>query len=387
MIRASSRLRLALVTDTFAPEVNGVAMTLGRLVDGMRSRGHDVTVVRPRRPEDPAPERPWDATIDENEIVLPSLPLPKYPEVRLAWPWASSWRRVLARRAPDRVHVATETALGHIALGWARDRGIPVTTSWHTRFDAYVGRYGAAGLTQFALAWLTRFHRRARSTLVPTASLARGLAAYHLPGLAVLGRGVDTALFDPRKRSPDERAAWGMGATDVVALGVGRLAPEKDWDDAAEAVARARAQGVPATLVLVGDGPDRARLAGLPHVHLTGVRRGEDLARAYASADLFLFPSRTETFGNVLQEAMASGLPAVAVGRGAAREVLVDGVHGWRVDTEEREPWRQAAVAALHVAPDQRVHRGRAARAAMLDRSWDAIVDTFEAHLHEIGGS
>jgi len=385
VIRTSSRLRLALVTDTFSPEVNGVAMTLGRLVDGLRARGHEVTVVRPRRPEDPAPARPWHATIDEHEIVLPSLPLPKYPEVRLAWPWAGSWRRVLARRAPDRVHVATETALGHIALGWARDRGIPVTSSWHTRFDAYVGRYGAAGLTRFARAWLTRFHRRARSTLVPTASLARGLSAYHLPGLAVLGRGVDTALFDPAKRSEDERTSWGIEPGALVALGVGRLAPEKDWDDAADAVARARERGVLATLVLVGDGPDRARLAGTPHVHFTGVRRGEDLARAYASADLFLFPSRTETFGNVLQEAMASGLPAVAVGRGAAREVLVDGVNGWRVDTEDREPWREAGVRALLTPLEELRARGQAARKAMLPRSWEAIVDTFEAHLHEVG--
>lgn len=319
-------MRYAIVTETYPPEVNGVALTVQALERGLRGRGHDVTVVRPHQTE----EGPAVA----HELLVRGAPLPRYPGLRLGLPAT----RLLAARwvadRPDAIYVATEGPLGWSALRAARRLGIPAATGLHTRFDQYMRDYGAAFLAQTVLGWMRRFHNGADATIVPTRDLADFLQAQRFDNVRRLPRAVDTSLFDPVRRDHKLRADWGLPTDGVAAIHVGRIAPEKNLDLAVRAFRRlqedtARSNRPPPRFVWVGDGPARARLQrDNPDFVFCGIQRGEALARHFASGDVFLFPSHSETFGNVTLEAMASGVPTVAFDYGAAREHLRDGVHG-----------------------------------------------------------
>jgi len=363
-------LRLALVTETWPPEINGVAMTLGRLVDGVRRRGHSVEVVRPRQPSDARGSQPGEC------LLRDSLPVPNYTGLRLGLPCggvlAARWRR----QRPDLVHVATEGPLGISAVRTATAMGIPLTSGFHTNFHDYSRHYGFGVLHHLVEGYLRRFHNRTRRTLVPTRAQVDQLAGIGFRGVEALGRGVDIDLFDPALRSESVRAAWGATPESLVCLHVGRVAPEKDIPLALEAFRAIKADRRDAIMVVVGDGPERAKLkAAYPEVVFTGVLDRAGLAVAYASSDLFLFPSLSETFGNVVLEAMASGVPPVAFRYAAPALHMVDGVSGWLVDCTDR-PGFIAAARAAAVAPDRRA-RGLAGRAAVLPLSWDGIVDRF----------
>jgi glycosyltransferase involved in cell wall biosynthesis len=368
-------LTIDIVSETAPPELNGVAMTVGRLVDGMRARGHRVTVVRPR------PDAAKAAGVD---FTVRGLPLPGYPEVRFGLPAGARLRRRWRTQRPDVVHVVTEGPLGWSAVRAACALGIPVTSGFHTNFDRYSTHYGLGWLRPLISAYLRGLHRRTAATLVPTAALAAELAGEGVPGVRVVGRGVDTALFDPALRSAVLRRSWGAGDADLVCLYAGRLAPEKNLDLVARGFEAVRAGSPTARLVWVGDGPSRARLAAAPlPQHFAGWRRGADLAAHYASADLFLFPSLTETYGNVVSEAMASGLPVVAYRSAAAAELIVDGVNGVSVPAGDDRAY-VAAVRQLGAASaGWRRRVGDAARDSMLARSWDAVVAAFERALCE----
>lgn len=416
-------LDLVIVTETYPPEVNGVAMTIARLVDGLRAAGHRVRIVRPRQPADR--EDPGDA----RELLVRGLPLPGYAGLRFGLPayarLSAAWRAA----RPDVVHVVTEGPLGAAAVSAARALGIPVTSGFHTNFDRYSRHYGFGFLQPLVAAYLRRFHRRTRLTLVPTAALADSLASAGLPGVRVVGRGVDCTLFDPARRSHELRATWGLTAPaepvravvraqapaagkaqgefdlapplpaeagsegqaavgGLVVLYVGRLAAEKNVELVLRAFAAIRAHRRDARLVLVGDGPLRARLArnwageGAPGssasaaIHFAGQRCGEDLAAHYASGDLFLFPSLTETFGNVTQEAMASGLAVLAFRSAAAAELIVDGENGRTV-----APGDEAAFigAAVQLAKEDAIRRrlGRRARQSVRERDWSGVAAHF----------
>ncbi len=363
-------LRLALVTETWPPEINGVAMTLGRLVEGVRRRGHSVEVVRPRQPSDDRGSQPGEC------LLRDSLPVPKYTGLRLGLPCggvlAARWRR----QRPDLVHVATEGPLGISAVRTATAMGIPLTSGFHTNFHDYSRHYGFGVLHHLVEGYLRRFHNRTRRTLVPTRAQVDQLAGIGFRGVEALGRGVDIDLFDPALRSETVRAAWGATPDSLVCLHVGRVAPEKDIPLALEAFRAIKADRRDAIMVVAGDGPERARLqAAHPDVVFTGVLDRAALAVAYASADQFLFPSLSETFGNVVLEAMASGTPPVAFRYAAPALHMVDGVSGWLVDCADR-PGFIAAARAAALAPDRRA-RGQAGRAAVLPLSWDGIVDRF----------
>jgi glycosyltransferase involved in cell wall biosynthesis len=221
-----------------------------------------------------------------------------------------------------------------------------VCTGFHTRFDDFARHYGLGLLTPIVFAYLRRFHNRASATLVPTSELAEFLRANGFRNVQLLPRAVDTDLFRPERRDQTLRAQWGLAATDLAVIHVGRVAPEKNLDLAVRAFKAIRQREPTARFVIVGDGPTRAALAARhPDIVFAGIRRGEDLARHYASADLFLFPSLSETFGNVTLEALASGVPVVAFDYGAARAHIHDARAGMLAPRSDDDAFVDAALA------------------------------------------
>lgn len=334
--------RFELVTETYPPEINGVALTVQSLHDGLKALGYDVGLVRPARPGEEAEE-----SVDL--LRVGGAPIPRYPGMRFGLPSGRKLAARWMRHRPDAIYIATEGPLGWSALRAAKRLGIPVATGFHTRFDDYVGRYGASFLSPFVFSWLRRFHNRADATLVPTRELTGQLGAQGFDKVRRLGRAVDTVRFHPRFRSDALRASWGVGPDDLAIVHVGRLAPEKNLPLLLRSYRALLAQRPTAKLVLVGDGPARAALAAEhPSVVFAGTLRGDALAAHFASADIFCFPSLSETFGNVTLEAMASGITTVAFDYGAAREHLVDGEHGASVAFGNEAAFIERFLAIAH---------------------------------------
>ncbi len=363
------RLRVGMVTETYGPEINGVAMTVGRMVEGVLAGGHSVQLIRPR--QHPHDDICRDGLLDVWPVAGATIPF--YPELRVGLPAGrfllERWRRM----PPDVVHIATEGPLGHSALAVARRLGLRVFSDFHTRFHAYSRHYGMGLLARPIVAGLRRFHNRTDCTLVPTEELAAELRALGFRKLRVLARGVDTRLFDPAHRDPALRRSWGVNPTDPVALCVGRLAAEKNLPLVLAAYRALRAMQPVARLVLVGDGPLAARLrVGHPEIVFAGTRSGADLAAHYASADLFLFPSLTETFGNVTLEAMASGLAVVAFDYAAARRHISHGQNGLLAPRGDETGFIESAC-RLAGDPAFCQTLGQAARQAVLAFDWERI--------------
>lgn len=376
----NARLFVAVVTETYPPELNGVALTVERAVRHLRERGHRVMVVRPRQHADAGRDERRSPP-DPDLLPTRGLPLPRYPGLQLGLPaplaLLHAWRRV----RPDIVHIVTEGPLGWSALVAARQLGIPVTSDYRTHFQKYSGYYRLGHLARVIGAALRGFHNRTDATFVATAALAEELAAEGYRNLACIGRGVDGKLFAPSQRSAALRERWGVADDGLAVLYVGRLAPEKSPGLVLDAFRAIRAERPDARLVWVGDGPQREALArGADGQVFAGVQRGEALAQHYASGDLFLFPSLSDTFGNVVLEAMASGLPIVAYDAGAAHEHLRDGVSACLVPPPDPAAFVAAARA---LAADSRRRRdfGRAARTQAEQLAWPLILGRFETQL------
>jgi glycosyltransferase involved in cell wall biosynthesis len=302
------RLRVAVVTETWPPEVNGVAMTVHRLVEWL-GRRHRVTLIRVRQSH----QDRGTAILGISTLLLPSVPLPRYHELRMGLPSVGRLKNLWRAKRPDVVHVITEGP-----LGWSRGPcGQRPRHSGRQRlpyqFSSIHGPLWPGAVQVVALRYLRTLHNRTLLTLVPTRTLAEDMLRQGFERVDVLARGVDTELFHPRYRRSELRASWGAGPNDPVLLMVSRIAPEKNLPLALQAYERAR-ERVPGTrMVVVGDGPARAATAAThPGVHFAGMQTGRALADHYASADIFVFPSLSETFGNVTLEAMASGLAVVA---------------------------------------------------------------------------
>jgi len=377
-------VRIAVFTDTFPPTLNGVARTLGLLVDHAMAAGHEVAVVCPRVEDR---DHPGTAL----HIRIPGMQLPFYRELHAARPWLTpAQSRALKAFAPDVIHCATEALVGMAGRRWARRHGIPLVTSYCTNFPEYIAGYGMGVLENTIWHHLRRFHGGARLTLTPSQTTRRELLArdFH-HRIRIWGRGVDAELFHPSRRDDSLRRSLASEA-DVLLMYVGRLAPEKRIDllvKAFPAIREATSERV--ALVLVGGGPVREELEArqVEGIYLAGYRRSEDLAAHFASADVFLFPSDTETFGQVVTEAMASGLPVVAPDRGGVLDTVIPGGTGFLFEAGRVGPLVDAAVRLVQ-NPGLRDRMGRAARAAAEVRSWQAVFDKlfgdYEAAVREL---
>lgn len=373
------RMRITIVTETWPPEINGVALTVLSLAQGLAALGHSIEVVRPRQGDDRAASI---AGLDH--LPMPGAALPRYPGLRFGLPAHRRLHRRWSRHRPDVLYVATEGPLGLTALGAARRLRIPVSTGFHTRFDDYARHYGLGFLTPIVYAYLRRFHNRADATLVPTAELAEFLEANRFRNVRLLRRAVDTRLFHPHQRDDALRRTWGLDDGELAVTYVGRIAPEKNLDLAVRAFRAIQARQPTARFVLVGDGPARKPLAAAhPDFVFPGVHRGSDLARHYASGDLFLFPSVTETFGNVTLEALASGVPVVAYDYGAAREHMRGREVGTCVKLHDEDAFIAAAV-AIAGDPSRRQYLRENARAAVEALDPSSVSASFAELLGEL---
>jgi glycosyltransferase involved in cell wall biosynthesis len=377
---ATRALRVAVVTETYPPEVNGVALSVARLVEGLRLRNHAVQLVRLK-------QKVGDGTLNagaQDDVVLKGMPIPRYPHLKMGIPCTRNLVQLWSRQRPDIVHIATEGPLGWSALRAARKLKIPVVSEFRTNFHAYSQHYGLGWLHKPILAYLRKFHNLTQRTLVPTPALQTELVQHGFERVGVLARGVDTVLFSPHRRDDTLRATWGADASTVVIVCVGRLAAEKNLTLLYASWQKAMAQGLRARLVLVGDGPLEEELKRhWKDVVFTGLLRGSDLARAYASADLFAFPSQTETYGNVVPEAMASGLPVVAFDCAAASQLVSDQLSGALAAPGQPEAFTAQLCAAVR-ALEGGAAWGVAARQQVLSLGWDRIVSELERVMWDI---
>jgi glycosyltransferase involved in cell wall biosynthesis len=314
---------------------------------------------------------------------LPGIPIPGYPQLRLGLPAARRLTKIWTLNRPDLVHVATEGPLGASAITTARRMGIPVTSSFHTNFDQYTRDYRIGWFKPVVAAWLRHIHNRTLRTFVPTRDLRARLETEGYRNLRMLSRGVDTTLFNPGRRDEALRSAWGVEPGGLAVIHVGRLAAEKNYPLLFRAFEAIKAVQPQARLVIVGDGPllsacQRER----PDAIFTGFYTGVNLARHYASGDLYLHTSTTETFGNVVTEALGSGLAVAAFDYAAAHEFIRSGENGLLAPVGDETAFVANAV-RLAVEPALRTRFAATGPATARGLSWDTIVDRFAADLHE----
>lgn len=377
---ARTTLRIAVVTETYPPEINGVAMTISRMVAGLQQRQHQIQLIRPRQHRlDHAANSPGF-----EEVLQHGVAIPRYDSLKMGLPAKQALLRLWALQRPDLVHIVTEGPLGWSALSAAVKLKIPCSSDFHTNFHSYSKHYGIGWLKKPIVAYLRKFHNKANCTLVPTSAMCADLEQHGYLNLRVVARGVDTHLFNPARRSADLRRQWGINPGQPVALYVGRLAPEKNLPLVLEAYAAMKAARPGTRLVLVGDGPERAALqAAHADCVFAGMRKGEDLAAHYASGDVFLFPSTTETFGNVTVEAMASGIAVIAYDYAAAAQHIRHGNNGLLADVDNAREF-VALAATLPADPQRIASLGRQARATAERIDWETVNGEFESALLDV---
>lgn len=370
-------MRIMLVTDTFAPEVNGVTTVLAAMRRGLEARGHAVQVVAPAYP-DILEDAPFTHRV-------PSIRCPGYSAVRLSWPLRRRLGAVVDDFQPDLVHAVTEGPLGWFGRRYAERTGRVLVTSFHTDFPRYAGRYLGAWAVAPTRRYMRWFHGQAELTQTPGDVARDELWTLGVAQAVKWGCAADTSLFTPERR--DERRRRAMGAEGkVLVLHVGRLAVEKDINTLTRSLHAAHAAlGDTALICVAGDGPEAKRARRqLPFALHRGFLDRETLADLYADADLFVFPSPTETCGLVALEAMASGLPVIAANHGGAQENVQDGITGRLVEAGDADGFTQA-IFELARDPQLREKMARNARAFGLARDWkrelDLLVEQYEAAL------
>lgn len=374
---------IAVVSETFPPEVNGVANTLRHLCAGLAARGHQVSVIRPRqrgetRNAASSPE------LSDDTVVVTGIPLPGYPDLRFGLTSSARVGRLWQAQRPDFVYVATQGPLGVAAVTAARRLKIPVVSGFHTNFHAYSHYYGAGFLETLLCRYGRWFHNRTALTLAPTEKMQQEVSALGIRPVAIWGRGIDCQHFAPHKRDSQLRQKWGLQPQDRAVIYVGRLAAEKNLQLAIACYERIRALHPRTRFILVGHGPlQRSIQARHPDYIFCGSQVGETLARHYASGDIFLFPSKTDTFGNVVTEAMASGLAVVAFDNGAAREHIRHGDNGMVADMRDDDQFIDHALQLVD-QPTQ-MNRIRAqARMDALELGWSTRIVQFEQLLNTL---
>lgn len=369
---------VTIVSETFPPEINGVANTLRHLCQGLLQRQHRVTVIRPRQRNEIDTGTHNGEGLFTEQVVVPGLPLPGYADLRFGVTTSHRLARLWRARRPDAVYVATQGPLGVAAVSAARRLGIPVSSGFHTNFHRYSRYYGVGALERLLCRYGRWFHNRTAVTLVPTQKTRRMVADMGIPATALWSRGVDCQRFAPHKRDDTLRRDWGLGPNDRAVLYVGRLAAEKNLRMAVACFERIRGLHPNVRFILIGDGPLKHELQERhPDYRFCGMRQGEDLARHYASGDLFLFPSKTDTFGNVVLEAMASGLAVVAFDDAAASEHIRSEENGMKVALDDDEGFVDCAL-RLTDQPTLLSRVRAQARLDALELDWATQIEQFE---------
>lgn len=371
-------MRLCIVSETWSPDINGVAHTLSRLNLELHHQDVTVDIIRPK------PKVPGSAAQVDHEIQVQRFALPGYTDVQVGLVSPAKLRRFWRKQRPDTVYLATQGPLGWAARQAARQLKIPLVAGWHTNFDHYCHDYGVPWLSSATRRYLRYFHNGCGATLVPTHLQAEALRHQGIHDVHVLSRGIDGDRFSPAHRDSALRRQWGVSEHQPVALYVGRIAAEKNLALLQETLQAMREVRPDIAQVVVGDGPGRAQLQkALPDAHFTGFVDKNALVKHYASADIFVFPSLSETWGNVITEAMASGLAVVAYRHAASAELIQSGYNGITVAPGDANAFRQAAV-ELCQHPADYARLGRVARLRALEQSWSGIAEQFLRYLKQV---
>ncbi len=375
------RLRIAIVTETWPPEINGVALSMMQLCQGLQRLGHKILLVRPVQKEACTEFNP------EQECLVMSQPIPKYPSVQFGWPQYLKVSKAFEQFAPDVVHIVTEGPLGLTALQAAKSKKIAVSSGFHSAFQDFSRFFDLAFLVKPIQRYLTWFHNSTDVTCVPSQYTEQALRGFGVTcPLVVVGRGVDTVRFSPKHRSQRLRQQWGVDADTRVMLYVGRLSPEKEVDVLIKSFHALQVQqGVNIKFVIVGDGPDRIRLSKMTtskDVIFMGSLGGHELATAYASADVFTFASQADTFGNVVLEAIASGLPVIAYDYVCAHQHVKHNITGWLSPLGHTTDLIQS-ICRLPALPQLR-QMGLLASESVQHSSWQFPVQQLEQALYQV---
>ena len=350
-------MHIEFLTDTYPPDVNGAAKTIAHLVTCLRAEGHKVTIMGPH---------------PESELKIASVRVPKYASVNLGLITQSRLRKHWQKSRPDVIYIAGEAFLGSAAVKAASRLGIPTIAGYHTNYDQYAANWKMEFLAARATRYMINFHKRTTATVVPSESVMNDLEELGYSDLQVLGRGVDTELFHPSKRSADRRAEWAAGPDTPVALFASRVSPEKNLTLLSRAFKKMQQINPDTRCVIVGDGPSYERFKREnPNVVCYRFKHGEELAEIYASADIMVFPSLTETFGNTVTEALASGLVVVAYDYAAAQMHIENEVNGLLADYGNEQHFLEKCAQALRLVSDESLRA--AAYRSVINLSWDTV--------------
>ncbi|MBX2820405.1 MAG: glycosyltransferase family 1 protein [Rhodothermaceae bacterium] len=372
--------KIALFSGAFNHIADGVTLTLNRLVKHLVNNGSEVRVFAP------TVERPAISHVG-TLIPTPSIPMPGRPEYRISTGLSRRIRKELKEFKPDIIHIATPDVVGLKALWLAKRLNIPVVSSYHTHFTSYFKYYKMEWLENWTWSYLRWFYSQCEQIYVPSESMADVLRGYRITeNLHLWERGVLIDLFTPERRNTEWRRQHGIGENEVVISFISRLVWEKGLDIYAKVIEALSEKGIPHRSVIVGDGPVREELeARLTNTLFLGYQRGEDLATAYACSDIFLFPSETETFGNVTLEAMASGIPAVCADATGSRSLIRDGITGYLATPSDDASFLHY-VERLALDETLRQTMGRLARKRALEFAWPVILSKIEGYYDTLLG-
>ena len=359
-------MKVVYFTESLLPHVDGVSRTLAQLFAFLERQGVEFRIYAPYSP---GREISWRDRVHR----IPYVPFPLHLDYRLGVPFGRRVSRELREWAPDLVHLVSPTPVNARAKKWAQRQRLPVVSSFHTHFVSYFRYYRLTPLESFGWWLMRRFYAGCQKVYVPTQRIIRELAQHGIRNTELWSRGIDLARFSPEHRAAEIRTAAGVDEDTPIVLMVSRLVKEKDMADLVEMDRVLRRREDRYRLVLVGDGPMRAELQeALPDAYFAGYQTGPELARWYASSDVFVFPSTTETFGNVVLEAQASGLPTVVVDRGGPPDLVEPGETGYVARANDPEDLA-TQVERLLRDPQGRARMGAQAREAARQRDWSAI--------------